>query len=159
MNQMDIKSLRKKLGLTQVEAAKTVNISLRSYKSYENDISKVNTIKYDYILSRLTEYGRIDEEKGILSLKDIRDTVNDILQNYEVEYCYLFGSYSKGNARENSDVDLLLASSVSGLDFYGLVEKLRTRLHKKVDLLTVDQLKDNFQLINDILKEGIKIYG
>ncbi|MDD4184363.1 MAG: nucleotidyltransferase domain-containing protein [Candidatus Izemoplasmatales bacterium] len=156
---MDIKSLRKKLGLTQVEAAKTVNISLRSYKSYENDISKVNTIKYDYILSRLTEYGRIDEEKGILSLKDIRDTVNDILQNYEVEYCYLFGSYSKGNARENSDVDLLLASSVSGLDFYGLVEKLRTRLHKKVDLLTVDQLKDNFQLINDILKEGIKIYG
>ena len=34
------------LALTQQQVAELVGISLRSYKSYENDIDKKNTIKY-----------------------------------------------------------------------------------------------------------------
>ncbi len=32
----------------------------------------------------------------------------------------------------------------TGLKFYGLVEDIRTALHKKVDVLDINQLKDNF---------------
>jgi len=60
---------------------------------------------------------------------------------------------------ETSDVDLLISSDVKGLKFYGMVEKLRTALHKKVDVLSLEQLKDNLELISEILKDGIRIYG
>ena len=81
------------------------------------------------------------------------------MSNYNVDYCYLFGSYAKGTASETSDVDLLIATTVSGMRFYGLVEALRTQLKKRVEVITASSLKENPVLINDILKEGIKIYG
>ena len=58
-----------------------------------------------------------------------------------------------------SDVDLLISANLKGLKFYGLVEEIRTTLHKKVDVLDVNQLKDNIELMNEILKDGVKIYG
>jgi predicted nucleotidyltransferase len=156
---MEIKELRKSLGLTQVEASKITSIPLRTYKNYENDDQKANTIKYAHIVNKLTEYGQISEEKGILTINQITNVVQTILNSYDVEFCYLFGSYAKGKPNENSDVNLLISSSVSGLDFYGLVEELRMSLHKRVDLIAVEQLKDNQQLITNILKDGVKIYG
>ena len=43
--------------------------------------------------------------------------------------------------------------------FYDLVEALRESLRKQVDVLNYEQLKDNPNLVNEILKDGIKIYG
>ena len=58
-----------------------------------------------------------------------------------------------------SDVDLLISANVRGLKFYGLVEEIRVALRKKVDVLDINQLKDNVELTEEILKDGIKIYG
>ena len=69
-----------------------------------------------------------------------------------------FGSYAKGTANDNSDVDLMVKTDISGLKFYDLIEKLREELNKKVDLLNFEQLNNNPDLINEILKDGIKIY-
>lgn len=62
-------------------------------------------------------------------------------------------------ATEASDVDLLISTNVRGLKFYGLVEEIRSALHKKVDVLDLNQLRDNFELTKEILRDGIKIYG
>jgi len=40
-----------------------------------------------------------------------------------------------------------------------LVEAIREGLHKRVDILNREQLESNLELINEILKDGIKIYG
>ncbi|MBS6441740.1 MAG: nucleotidyltransferase domain-containing protein, partial [Coprobacillus sp.] len=72
--------------------------------------------------------------------------------------CYLFGSYAKNKATEHSDVDLLISTSITGLKYFELVEILREQLKKKVDLLDSAQLNNNFDLVHEILKEGIKIY-
>lgn len=32
-----------------------------------------------------------------------------------LEYCYLFGSYAKGNQTEKNDVDLLVSMQVDGI--------------------------------------------
>lgn len=58
-----------------------------------------------------------------------------------------------------SDEDLLISANVKGLKFYGLVEELRTTLKKKVDVLDINQLKDNLELTKEILSDGVKIYG
>jgi predicted nucleotidyltransferase len=76
-----------------------------------------------------------------------------------VDYAILFGSYSKNEANEKSDVDLLISGSVDGLDYFSLIEKIRKTLHKKVDLLRFQDLKDNQNLLSEILATGVRIYG
>ena len=101
----------------------------------------------------------IDEEHGVLSKNDIITICNSVFSEYDVEYCYLFGSYAKDKASESSDVDLVISAKVTGLKFYELVEKLREGLHKRVDLLDFKQLINNEELLNEVLKDGVRIYG
>ena len=156
---MELKQLRGFKKITQQQAAELCGISLRSYKTYENDASKKDTIKYSYLYDTLSKYNVIDEEHGVLDIEDIKNVCNEVFSKYDISYCYLFGSYAKGKALGNSDVDLLIGSSLSGIKYYGLVEELRQKLQKKIDALSFDQLKNNMELTNEVLKEGIKIYG
>lgn len=156
---MTLKELRKSKGLTQKEAAEYVGVPERTYFNYENDPRKQLTIKYKYILSKMYEYGYIDEENGVLTIDQIQEICITILSKYKVNYCYLFGSYAKGKATAKSDVDLLINTEEKGLKFFGLVEDLRTSLKKRVDVLDHKQIINNFELTNEILKDGIKIYG
>ncbi len=155
----ELKAQRMKSKLTQKEAAKMIGVSLRSYVSYENEESYVGTPKYRLMLAEISEINRVDEEHGILSVDEIREICSAVLKEYSVQYCYLFGSYAKGTATPQSDVDLLVSSGVSGLRFYEMTEKLREQLRKKIDLLDVSQLAGNPDLLNEVLKDGVKIYG
>ena len=154
-----LKEMRISKQITQQEAARRLGISLRSYIMYENDAAKENTIKYRFLLQELQKINAVDEEHGILTTEQIRMCCKEILDAYQVEYCYLFGSYAKGKETEQSDVDLLISTKETGLRFYEIAERLRESLHKKVDLLDVKQLVNNETLIDEMLKEGIKIYG
>ena len=119
----------------------------------------MNTVMYQYMLDKIQDLNKIDEEHGILTIEMMKKTSSAVCSEYLVDYCYLFGSYATGTANEKSDVDLLISTSMQGLSFYELVEKLREELHKKVDVLDLKQLLNNEGLINNVLKDGIKIYG
>lgn len=155
----ELKDLRIEKKKTQQEVADLVGISLRSYKSYENDEKKKDTIKYKYIIEQLSKINFVDEENGLLTIEDITKKCAMVLSKYDVNFCYLFGSYAKGKETPTSDVDLLISTNVKGLKFYGLVEELRVILHKKVDVLDMNQLKENIELTEEIFKDGLKIYG
>lgn len=156
---MTLKQLRTEKGITQAECAKLLQISLRTYKRYESNETKIRPLKYQYMLQILSEYGRIDEDHGVLTIDKIKEICGEVFKNYSVEYCYLFGSYAKGKATEKSDVDLLIAMPADGMKFFELIEILREKLKKKIDLLDLAQLDNNPTLVYEILKDGIKIYG
>ncbi|MBR3032949.1 MAG: nucleotidyltransferase domain-containing protein [Clostridiales bacterium] len=156
---MTIKELRKEKGMTQSECADFLHIPTRTYKRYESDDSRVNPMKYEYIISRLREYGLIDEDHGKLTIEQIREICGEVFKEYSVEYAYVFGSYAKGTATEKSDVDILISVPTDGLKFFELVEVLREKLKKRVDLLDEGQLENNTALTHEILKYGVKIYG
>lgn len=155
----ELKELRENAGLTQEQAALLLGVSLRSYKDYENKMEKKDSLKYNAFRTILYEKYKIDEEHGVLKIEDIRLIVSDVLSAHSIKYCYLFGSYAKGYAKEDSDVDLLIAGDIEGIQFFGLIEELRIALHKKVDLLDTYQLLKNPELLEEILKDGVKIYG
>ena len=155
---MSIKELRISKSLTQKAAAALCGIPLRTYIRYENNEQPEDSVKYQFILQKLSEHGFVDEEHGILTGKDIAQSCEAVFRDYPVDYCYLFGSYAKGLAHEKSDVDLLVSTQTTGLKFFGLVESLRQALKKKVDVLDVRQLAGNPELLNEILKDGVKIY-
>ena len=47
----ELKKMRTEKKMTQQQVADLVGISLRSYKSYENDEKKQGSLKYKYIFS------------------------------------------------------------------------------------------------------------
>ena len=153
-----LKQLRLSKKLTQQDVATILGVSLRSYKDYENNESKAETFKYRSMVSELEKYVVLDEEHGILTLDEIKEGCKSVLDEYDVKYCILFGSYAKGKATEKSDVDLLISTEIAGLKFFGIAERLREELHKKVDLLDLRQLTDNKALIDEILKDGVRVY-
>ena len=155
---MTLKELRITNSLTQKAAAEICGIPLRTYIRYENRDNTESSIKYQYLMHRLEQYGFVDEKHGILTKEAIIGACKKVFEEYPVAYCYLFGSYAIGIAGEESDVDLLLSTDVTGLKFYGLVERLREELKKKIDILEVRQLSGNMELLNEILKYGEKIY-
>ena len=76
----------------------------------------LNTIK-----SRIEQYNQISETTGILSLESITKTVITILSNYDVQFCYLFGSYAKGKPTPISDEDLFIdGTNIHGLDYFSI---------------------------------------
>ena len=92
-----------------------------------------------------------------MTIEQIKEIVTPILNKYDIHYCYLFGSYAEGRARENSDVDLLVETEITGLKFLGIIEELRVKLAKKVDLLRLKDIQSDNPIALEILKSGIKI--
>ena len=159
---MKLKELRNEYNLSQLEAANILGIPERTYRRYETDDNYGSLIKRKMFINMLNEHCEITEEKGLLSVQLIKEKVSALFDNEydgQIDFCYLFGSYAKGLANEKSDVDLYVSSSLTGLRFVGLIERLRQTLHKKVDLIRSSELNNNIDLVNEILKDGIKIYG
>lgn len=158
---MELRELRNSLGISAKTASDIVGVPLRTYMRYETDSSYGNPIKRNAVIAILNSKYEITENKGLLSLDRIKSITNSVFSEYDgdINYCYLFGSYSKGYATETSDVDLCVSTNLTGLKFVGLIEKLRENLHKNVDLIRVKDLKDNIELVEEIMKDGIKIYG
>ena len=154
---MKLVEIRKQNGLTQKEAATLFGVPYRTYLRYEESDSYLDSFKYRMMVEDLSNKLRIDEEHGVLSLDKIKSLLLPILDSKKITKCYLFGSYARQEARENSDVDLLVDTDITGLDFFNLVEEMRVALNKKVDLLRLKDLSSDNPIILEILKEGIKI--
>lgn len=155
---MNLKEIRLQKSLTQEETAKILGVTRRTYINYESGKINEDSLKYKFIVDTLKKANQIDEEHGILTVEQIKTICNDIFKDYQIEYCYLFGSYAKNKATEKSDIDLLIKMPINGMKFFELLELLREKLGKKIDLLTSTQLNNNDSLIDEILKYGIRIY-
>ena len=157
---MKLKEYRVSLGITAKEASLAIGVPLRTYIRYELDDSYGSELKRKQMYISLKEIYEITEDKGILSLNQIKDIVNNVLSKYgdEISFCYLFGSYAKGYAKDDSDVDLCISTTITGLKFFGVIEELRVELHKKVDLIRLSDLTSNIDLINEIMCDGIRVY-
>ena len=154
---MNLAEIRKQNGLTQKEVAALVGIPYRTYVRYEEESSYVGTYKYNKIVEDLINKVRVDENHGVLSLEKIKELLSPLFIKYNITFCYLFGSYARNEARENSDVDLLVDTDLTGMCFLMLVEEIRTILSKKIDLLRLKDLSPNNPIVLEILKEGIRL--
>lgn len=82
----------------------------------------------------------------MLTIDEIKKVVVKVGKKYGVKNAYLFGSYAKGQATEDSDVDILLNSGSINTydDYYNYHSNLEKDLGTKVDLLTMDGINPRF---------------
>ena len=153
-----LKQKRKELGLTQVQAANACKVSRRTYQTYEETDNPNAT--FDDLVNKLTEMGILDGSNYVCTLRQIKSACRELFSKEfpEVKCAYLFGSYARGEATGKSDIDILVVCPPLGMRFYGIASKLEDKLHKTIDLHTHRQLMKSEELLEEILKEGVKIY-
>ena len=156
-NGMRLVELRKQNKLTQKQAASLIGVPYRTYVRYEENESYSNSYKYKKIMEDLINIVKVDEEHGLLTVDKIKELLIPLLFKHNIAYCYLFGSYARGTAREDSDIDILVDTDITGIAFFNLVEEIRITLNKRIDLLRLVDLKSDNPLVLDILKTGIRI--
>ncbi len=83
-------------------------------------------------------------------IDEIKKTLIDVLRKHEVKKAALFGSIVRGEATEESDIDLLIEfeGRKSLLDLAGLKLELQELLRRRVDVLT-------YKSLHPLLKERI----
>lgn len=93
----------------------------------------------------------------MLTIENIREKITPICKSYGVERLYLFGSYARGSFNENSDIDFRIDKGrIRGIQLGGLYMDLQDTFQNKVDLLTTNQLSEDF--LNSIRNEEILLY-
>jgi hypothetical protein len=85
-----------------------------------------------------------------MKLEEIKSRIIPVLRRYDVKRASFFGSFVRGEGRENSDIDILVEfeGEKSLLDLSGLKIELEEVLGRKVDVLT-------FNSLHPLLKERI----
>ena len=95
-----------------------------------------------------------------LTIENIKQVITGILIDEPVYQAVLFGSYAKGEANSESDIDLMIDShgELRGLKFFGVLEKITMSLNKKVDLIEFCEIERGSKIEKTICKEGIILY-
>ena len=75
----------------------------------------------------------------MLTIQQIKDTVTDYFKDKPVKSVYLFGSYARNEAKEDSDIDILFSLyENTRISYFGLAQylvDLEEKLSNKVDLV------------------------
>jgi len=163
MMSKNIKILRENLELTQEQVSLLTGVPVKTLRNWEQEVRKPSEWTIDLVMDRLLrvkmeEYFMNDESTGVISFLTIKENVNALAKNYDIDKIYLFGSYIKGTATKDSDIDIFIESTLYGLDYFGFAEALRERLGKKIGLLSNRTVEANSLIENEIYKTGVIIY-
>ena len=94
----------------------------------------------------------------VFSLEEISKISNSIAEKHGVAKLYIFGSYARKEATENSDIDLLIEKGNirNLLDYFASVSDLEDVFGKHVDVVTATCNDKEFD--EKVMKEAILIY-
>lgn len=98
----------------------------------------------------------------ILTNKEISDAVDQILrEKYHLNRIFLYGSYSKGRAKQSSDVDLIVLDEEvpKGMKFLQMISDVESVLDKSVTIQAAKYFKreEEKKLLEEIMKTAKEI--
>ena len=149
------------MSFNQVEYISKFNKN--NYKMYQFRVKKIDKELIDYldkkenrnnyILSLINE----DINKKVYTLKEIKRIIKPILNKYGISDIYLFGSYARGEAKSNSDIDIYCdkGNIKTLIDQSELEEELENALNKEVDIIFTTSILDEYfkeQIKEDMIK-------
>ena len=104
----------------------------------------------------------------IYTVEQLCEIIKPIAQRYGLPAVYLFGSYARGTAKDDSDIDLLVDTAgtqiKSLLSLGALYCDLEEALQKPVDLITISSLEQSARMPSEedfrnvVMKERVTLY-
>lgn len=102
----------------------------------------------------------------IYSLNTIRERITPVAKQYNLDKVTLFGSYARGEATTESDIDLMISyrTLTGAFALGGVYADLKEALSKPVDIicesaLTADYANEfDLRILANIRKEGVLLY-
>lgn len=150
-----------------MEANVSVNVRMkpelkRQFKKFCADMGLSMTEAFNLLAQRaISEYKNpeLTKENNTLMLDEIKVLVSSLVKKYNAEYAILFGSYARGEATRESDIDIIIVggTNFSALDVLAFGEELRELTNKKVDAFELREVEQNTEFYQSILREGVKI--
>ena len=105
----------------------------------------------------------------IYEISEISAIILPIAEKYKLKAVYLFGSYARGNANENSNIDFIVDTSDSLIstlfDLGGLYADLSEAFCKEIDLVTLSSLtqptrrESDIQFRDNLNRERMSVYA
>ena len=135
--------------LTTIQVTKDIIQALKGIKKYPRETYN------DEIRDLIEAYRRINP---LPTINDIKRIVIPILRVYGIKEAAIFGSFARGDANENSDVDLLIDPPENlGIKLVNLLYDLKKALGREVDLVSYNYIDPYIK--ERVLKESIILYG
>ncbi|WP_195958025.1 nucleotidyltransferase family protein [Enterococcus gallinarum] len=105
----------------------------------------------------------------VLTVEEIKTRVRPVAEKYEIPVVYIFGSYARNEATNESDIDFLVGTS--GLSekyrwsvYSDFFEELKEAVEREIDLVEIEafdepmQIASNREFFEKMMKERIKIF-
>ncbi len=108
-------------------------------------------------------------QESVYSLDEIKSIIKPIAEKYLFKSVFLFGSYARGEANGNSDIDIMIDTTGTDIDSLfklgEVYEEISSAFSKPIDLITLSSLEQtpirqsemNFR--NNILRERVSLYA
>ena len=93
------------------------------------------------------------------TIEEISEKARPVFEKYGVTRARIFGSFARGDARPDSDVDFLVSygKTLSLWDYIGLRQDMEEKLGRKVDMVAEDRVIPYFK--NSIYRDLKPFYG
>jgi len=145
-----IKEISKRIGLAPTSVRNHINYLLK-----ENMIKIKKSKPFDGFVANRENNDFIFYKK-IYNLYSIKNFADLLSETYFPKTVILFGSYSKGEDIEASDIDIVVVTKTK--KNLG-IEKFESLLRRKIHLIIVDSTEKLDKNIEHKLMNGIIIYG
>ncbi|MDR3543494.1 MAG: nucleotidyltransferase domain-containing protein [Desulfosporosinus sp.] len=108
-----------------------------------NDLDEESKLRVLQLADTILEEKGLPPARDVLEIEDIKNAVLTYCTKYPIKHIGLFGSYARGEANEDSDIDLIVEfdNKVSLMKVIGLKARLEIDLRKKVDLVEPDNIE------------------
>ena len=96
---------------------------------------------------------------AVISLTQLEDKLKQLVAKYHAQAAYLFGSYARGDAHPNSDLDVLI---VGGPDFhapdvFAIAEELHLSFQKPVDVYEIREIERESPLYGSVMRDRLRV--
>lgn len=96
----------------------------------------------------------------VYTIEEIKEMIYEILKKYGIEKAYIFGSYARGEADKQSDVDIMIKKGnlKTLLQLSALAYEIEQILKKQIDIVIEETYTDDIQYDSETIKLAKNIF-
>lgn len=97
--------------------------------------------------------------RSVLTIEEISDMIKPIAKKHNVEKAIVFGSYARGTATPQSDLDVIVygGEGFRGRTVFAIAEELHEASGKNVDVYERKEIADDSPLLEAVEREGVVV--